>query len=75
MDNKYLEKVLKEIKKDKSRDPEGISREIFHPSIIGENLKLSLLIMFNKLKQEGIIPTFMKNVLFRQFLKKVPSFN
>ena len=31
-----LEDVLKHIKKGKSRDPEGISRDIFHPSVIGE---------------------------------------
>ena len=55
-----LEIVLKEIKKGKSRDSEGISRDIFHTSIIGNNLKLSLLIMFNKLKQEGKIPAFLK---------------
>ena len=48
---KELEAVLTEIKKGKSRDPEGMSRELFHPSIIGENLKMSILIMFNKLKK------------------------
>ena len=47
---KDLEQVMKEIKKGKSRDPEGICREIFQPSVIGNNLKLSLLIMFNQLK-------------------------
>ena len=34
-----LEDVLKDIKKGKSRDPEGISQDIFHPSVIGENLQ------------------------------------
>ena len=34
---KELEDVLKNIKKGKSRDPEGISREIFHPTVIGED--------------------------------------
>ena len=71
---KDLEKVLKEIKKDKSRDPKGISREIFHPSIIGENLKLSLLTMFTKLKQEGIIPTFMKKAIILPIPKKGSQF-
>ena len=56
---KDLEVVLKDIKKGKSRDPDGISREIFHPSVIGDNLKQSLLIMFNQLKKQGKIPTFM----------------
>ena len=49
---KELEDVLKQIKKGKFRDPKGISREIFHPTIIGENLRKSLPIMFNLLKQQ-----------------------
>ena len=57
---KELEIVLKDINKGKSRDPDGFSREMFHPSVIGDNLKESLLIMFNKLKQHGEIPHFMK---------------
>ena len=55
-----LEKVLKYINKNKSRDPDGINRSIFHFDIIGDNLKESLLILFNKIKNEGQVPTFMK---------------
>ena len=69
-----LEIVLKEIKKGKSRDSEGISRDIFHTSIIGNNLKLSLLIMFNKLKQEGKIPVFMKKAIISPIPKKGSQF-
>ena len=57
---KDLNEVLKTIKKGKSKDPEGLSREIFHPLVIGTNLKESLLIMLNLLKHHGMIPTFMK---------------
>ena len=69
-----LDKVLKEIKAGKSRDSEGISRDIFHPSVVGENLKLSLLIMFNKIKQEGMIPSFMKKAIISPIPKKGSQF-
>jgi hypothetical protein len=60
---KDLNDVLKYIKKGKSRDLKGLSREIFHPAVIGENLMMSFLIIFNKLKEEGLIPSFMKRAI------------
>ena len=69
-----LDAVLKEIKKGKSRDPEGLSREIFHINNIGENLKISLLIMFNQLKHQGIIPSFMKRAIISPIPKKGSQF-
>ena len=44
-----LDNVLKDINQNKSRDPDGINRSIFHISCIGGNLKKSLLILFNKI--------------------------
>ena len=35
-------------------------REIFKEDVIGEDLKVSMLTMFNKMKFTGIIPSFMK---------------
>ena len=55
-----LDKVLKDINRNKSRDPDGINRSIFHLDTIGVNLKDSLLILFNKIKSEGQVPKFMK---------------
>ena len=69
-----LEVVLKDIKKGKARDPEGISREIFHPSVIGENLQKSLLIMFNLLKNQRKIPSFMKKAIISPIPKKGSQF-
>ena len=69
-----LNLVLKEIKLGKARDPEGMSREIFHPSRIGENLKESLLIMFNKLKKNGLVPTFMRKAIIAPIPKKGSQF-
>ena len=57
---KDLEKALKDLKNNRSRDPEGLINEIFKKNVIGDDLKDSLLMMFNKLKQEQIIPDFMK---------------
>ena len=69
-----LENVLKNIKKGKSRDPKEISREIFHLSFIGENLKKSIIIMFNLLKQQGEIPNFMKRAIISPIPKKGSQF-
>ena len=72
---KELEAVLKDVKKGKSRDPDGISRDIFHNSVIGNNLKESLLVMFNLLKQQGIIPNFMKKAFISPIPMKGPQFH
>ena len=54
-----LEKALKNLKNNKSRDFEGYLNELFKKDVIGDNLKKSLLIMFNKLKKNKLIPKFM----------------
>ena len=55
-----LNEALKSLKDGKCRDPEGLIREIFKEEVIGDNLKKSLLIMYNKIKDTGIIPSFMR---------------
>ena len=55
-----LEKALKDLKNNKSRDHAGFVNEIFKPGVIGSDLKKSLLTMFNSLKKENLIPNFMK---------------
>ena len=55
-----LEGVLSKVGQNKSRDPNGFNRSIFYLNCIGDNLKESLLVMFNKLKNQGTIPSFMK---------------
>ena len=56
-----LEKALRTLKINRSRDPEGLINEIFKKKVIGSDLKNSLLMMFNKIKEEQIIPLFMNN--------------
>ena len=55
-----LEKAIKSLKSGKCRDPEGLIKEIFKEKCLGENLKESLLILFNKIKETRIIPDFMQ---------------
>ena len=54
-----LELALKDLNNDKSRDHEGYINEIFKNNVIGENLKKSLLLMMNKLKQKKLIAKVM----------------
>ena len=51
-----LEKVLKHLKSGKSKDFEGYIPELFKEGVIGNNLKESLLMMFNQMKYEMVIP-------------------
>ena len=48
---KDLENALSKLKNNKSRDSLGYINEIFKPETIGDNLKASLLNMFNLLKR------------------------
>ena len=53
---KNLDVALAKLKNKKSRDFEGYSNEIFKNDVIGSDLKMSLLIMFNKIKSESYLP-------------------
>ena len=55
-----LESVLKTLKQRKSRDPNGWVRDLFSSDIAGKNLKISMLKMFNKIKEENFIPEFIR---------------
>ena len=51
-----LEKVLKNLKNDKSKDFNGYINELFKEGVAGKDLKQSLLMMFNQMKNELVIP-------------------
>ena len=57
---KDLEKALKSLKKNKARDPNGWTNELFKEGVAGQSLKQSMLILFNEIKNENWIPEFMK---------------
>ena len=65
-----LEKVLEGLKLNKARGPDGLSRTIFKKSIIGTDLKESLLQMLNKLKDAGKVPDFMRKAIVTTIPKK-----
>ena len=54
-----LDRALRDLKRNKSRDNEGFINELFKPDVIGNNLKMSLLLMFNKAKKKQLIAAFM----------------
>ena len=56
---KNLEYALADLKNGRSRDPEGLINEIFKKNVIGSDLKKSLLLMFNKMKESQTIPISM----------------
>ena len=47
-----LEKVLKNLKKDKSRDPNGLINELFMNEVAGDDLKKAILCLMNRIKRE-----------------------
>ena len=51
-----LEKVLHNLKLNKSRDPLGYVNELFKPEVAGEDLKLAVLKMMNRIKEEQTFP-------------------
>ena len=55
-----LDKALADLKNNKARDHAGYVNEIFKKEVIGEDLKKSLLLMFNRLKLERMIAEFMR---------------
>ena len=57
-----LEKALQSLKNGKSRDPDGFINELFKCDSAGDDLKESLLHMFNKTKETLTIPEMMKIV-------------
>ena len=47
-----LEEAIKHLKNDKARDPDGLVNEIFKNEVAGNNFKLSLLKLLNRIKEE-----------------------
>ena len=55
-----LDAAIKDLKRNKARDPNGWLNDIFMQEIAGKNLKISMLKMFNRIKTEDFIPNFMR---------------
>ena len=54
-----LDTVLSSLKRNKSRDPNGMVNELFKEGLIGHDLKYALLLMFNRIKAHQEIPSFL----------------
>ena len=71
--NEHLVKVLRNLKNNKSCDPEGYINEIFKPDIIGSNLREGLLMLANEVKVEMKFPALMQNTNITTIYKKKGS--
>ena len=58
--NKSQPWTINHLKKDKARDPNGLINELFKEGVAGKDFKLSLLALFNKMREEGFIPEFVQ---------------
>ena len=61
-----LTKVLKNLKNNKSRDPQGYINEIFKLNVSGSNLREGLLLLANGVKSEMEFPSFMQFAKYLQ---------
>ena len=64
-----LDDVLKKLKKGKATDPVGWVNELFTYDNIGDNLKQSLLMLLNRIKEEYLEPDFMGMANITSFWK------
>ena len=65
-----LDKVLKSLKLEQSQDSKGWANELFCLKNIGKDLKASILILCNKIKNTQEIPTFFKETNISAIPKK-----
>ena len=71
-----LEAVIKGLKKDKARDPNGWANELFKEDTAGKDLKASMLVLFNRIKFENYFSVFIRKAdvvtLYKGRVKSVP---
>ena len=56
----YLQKTLKGLKNNQSRDPSGIMNELLKPGVLGQDLAVGLLDLINGIKLNLYIPETIK---------------
>ena len=72
---KHLDKVLKNLKKNKSRDPLDLCNELFRPEVIGDDLKLAILKLMNRIKEDQIFPKCLEKCNISSIWKRKSSRN
>ena len=65
-----LKEVLKQLKTDKSRDPDGYINELFKESVAGSDLLLGILKIMNMIKKQQIYPTILEKSNISSIYKK-----
>ena len=65
-----LEKALKSMKKNKTRDPHDLINELFKEGIMGKDMKLALLSVFNQIKRDQKLPTALKFANITSFIQE-----
>ena len=68
-----LEKVIKNLKNNKARDPNELVNEIFKSGVMGTSMKNALLHLLNEIKKEQIIPQIFKLANITSLYKKKGS--
>ena len=68
-----LKVVLKQLKNKKSEDPLGLANELFKPGNAGQDLKLSLLKLSNKVKKQQIFPKVLGLCNIRSLYQNIGS--
>ena len=72
---KDLDIVLRNLKKQKSRDPHGLANDIFRPDVAGDDLKQAILRMMNGIKEEQTFPKCLELCNISSLWKKKGSRN
>ena len=68
-DVKKVMKICKSLKRGKARDREDLIFELFKPEFAGNDLMISLMKMFNEIKENLKIPMFLKKVTITSLYK------
>lgn len=68
-----LEIVLKSLKRSQSQDSMGFINEMFMLENVGDDLKISMVYLFNNIKNQNEIPYFFRNVYVTAIPKKKKS--
>ena len=66
---KQLLKVIKSLKKGKSRDPLNLVNKIFRPEVAGTDLVLALLKIANKINEKQTFPDLLKYIVITSVYK------
>ena len=62
-------KICKKLKSGKARDRDAVIYELFKPNLAGEDLMVSLMHMFNGIKQNHLIPPFFQKMTITSLYK------